>query len=186
MTDYPSFPVSEAPHINELRIQMFGKQYVLHPMEDLKFNKSDLGEQMQAQPAMYAFYASLRDLAGGKHQASIAARQEHESQFCSKCRSQGFLPGQIKITEDGLKQAVRNDEYYQTLNADVIAVEQEYNILSSIVQAFEHRRQMISSLASRASNSAFNDSDVSVCVTGKITDIKKELKGRGMFPETHK
>lgn len=187
-----AFSVEDAPHLANLDIKMFGKHYRLHPVEDLKLQVSDLGACLQSQPAMYAFYASLRDLANTNVETIKRRIEDRRAELDNTWRSQGYIPGDIKITEDSMRRGLRNDNQLKAHADNLVLAQFMYDTLSSIVKAFEHRRDMLISLSTRANNSTFHDRDVDVYVSGKFGDaaesdqapttLKDKVKGRGAFP----
>jgi hypothetical protein len=176
---------SHTPLAN-MTIRMFGKRYQLQPAVDLEFHPSTIGEALQEQAGRYAFYATVHAMA----QAKVTAIQEEldlrRSQLDAEYRDEGCLPGGGKITEDGLRRAIRLHADSRMLENKLHDAEYDMNCLEKIVRAFEHRRECMIALAHRTNNSTFNDRDVDVTVSAKIMNLD-EVRTKGQHPsKTHK
>lgn len=169
--------------LTNFSVKMFGRRFILNPIADLQFQPSTLGQSIQEQPSKFAFYASVRDMANSKLEAVQAKVDQRRSQLDKEYRAAGFLPNGAKITEDALNRYLRADESVVALQDQARDARHELAILSSIVRAFEQRRDMLIQMNNRASNTMFNDSDIKggVQVNATIKTLVKAAKGTGTF-----
>lgn len=182
-------PISKAPikgHIplQRMKIKMFGKTYTINPADDLIIHKATVGEDAQTQPSVFAFYATVRDMAQAKVDALNAQLEDRRSELDNEYRRAGELPGGLKITEDSIRRALRMDPDSTAIRDQILDAQHQVACLTSIVRAFEHRREMLLTVASRANNSTWNDRDVDLPeVHARITKIVTEdVRNLGAHP----
>lgn len=175
-------PIVGHKPLQRLKIKMFGKVYTMNPAEDLRVKPSELGDQIQTQPAMYAFYATVRDMTQAKLDSLVAALSQKEADLAAEFYARGTVPSGAKATEDGVKKAVRADEEYQAIQAQIVDAQFEVNQMWSIVRAFEQRKDMIIEAAKRVNSATWNDRDVDVEVSAVIQRIPDEVRAVGAHP----
>ena len=174
--------------LQKLTVTMFGKVFILSPAQDLELHPSTLGENLQEQASRYAFYASVRDMAAAKVDALALQVKQTEAALDQEFRADGELPSGGKITEAGLASAIRNHADYQNVQEDLAEAKHDLDTLNSIVRAFEHRRDCLMAMSSRANNTTFHDSDVNVTVSARVKTIeemaalKAKAKAKGAHP----
>jgi hypothetical protein len=168
--------------LTRLTVKMFGRKFILNPSEDLSLSPSTMGEDLQNQPARFAFYASIKDMAQMKVNQIESRVAQRRATVDAHIRDLGVLPNGTKITEDGLRRAIRTDEDLQELEGRLSDAKHELSLLSTIVAAFEHRKFMLIQLNGRANNSAFNDQTVKATVHADIRHLKAAATGVGKHP----
>lgn len=171
--------------LQDMTIQMFGKKYKLQPAADLELHPTTVGEELQRQPSLYAFYATVHSMAVAKVSAIGRKLENRRSELDTEWRQQGFLPGEIKITEDALRRALRNDETITRIQTAMNDAEFDAMCLANIVRAFEHKRDCLIELSKRTNNTTFNDQDVNVTVSARITLIDA-VRNTGQHPSKQK
>jgi len=169
--------------LETITVKMYGKEYVLHPAEDLALHPSSVGEHLQEQASRFAFYATVRDMALVKVEALQGQLASVEAEL-----SDGYRSGKYRLaktTDEAVKLAIRGDATYVKAKGVVADAQMEYDMLNSVVKAFEHRREMLIEMSRRANNSTWNDRDVDATVAVEITPIerlKKSTQGLGQHP----
>ena len=175
--------LSETGVLNNLKIRMFGKSFLMHPGEDLAIHPSTIGDNLQEQASRFAFYASVRDMASAKVDGITLELKQMEAKLDQTIRGEGELPGGGKITETGLIAAINNDGDYQATQEELAEAKHHLDLLQTVVRAFEQRRDCLLALSSRANNTTFNDKDLDVTVMAKIRKlIPDETKSMGAHP----
>lgn len=173
MADVTRKPIHNHPPLQEMKIRMYGREYILDPEQDLAFTKSTVGEAGQTQAAVYAFYATVRDLAEAKVESYETLLSQKVAELDMKFRGNGELPNGVKITDEGVKQAIRNDDEYKKIQNALVETRSQAKQMGSIVKAFEQRHEQIKTVASRANNTTFNDRDVTVEVAADVRFVPK-------------
>lgn len=171
--------------LKDMRIKMFGKLFVLSPAADLAVHFSTIGDNLQEQASRYAFYAAVRDMCKTKMDACNLEVKQQEAKLESTWRGEGELPSGAKVTEASVIAALRADSDVQALREDALEAAHEFDLLNTVVRAFEHRRECLTAMAHRANNTTFNDSDVNITVTARVKDLealKAKAAGRGAHP----
>ncbi len=169
----------------DMNILMFGKRYELQPAADLEIHPSTLAEDLQKQPGLFAFYATCHSMAQAKVTALNQKLELQRSEMDQEIRSNGALPDGGKITEDGLRRALRATPELAAIQDKVHDAEFDAMCLGNVVRAFEHRRECLIELSKRAHNTTFNDQDVPVTVAANITAVAAP-KGVGQHPSKKK
>lgn len=175
-------PINGHPPLQRLVIKMFGRKYELSPVDDLSVSASTVGEECQRQAPLYGYYATVRDMAETKVESLEALLTDKEAELDQHFRQTGMLPGSVKITEDGLKKAIKNDTDYKAIRDRIVEARGQAKQMGSIVRAFEQKKDMLVSMSTRLNNSTWNDRDVAVTVAAKVTKLSDELKGVGAHP----
>lgn len=182
--------LSDLDVLKRIKITMFGKVFLLQPSADLELHPSTIGENLQEQASRYAFYASVRDMAMAKVDALHMQLKQLEAELDQSIRGTRELPNGGKITEASLAAAIRNDEDYQELQETLAEAKHDVDLLNSVVRAFEHRRECLMAMSSRANNTTFHDSDVNVQVTARVHTtqeweaLKAKAKEKGKHPSS--
>lgn len=173
MAEIEPIELAEVSHLSSLRVTMFKRVYDLNPAEDLALSVSDLGSHLQSQPSKYAFYASLKDLATTKLEKLNSKLHRTRAIEDGKIRADGILPDGNKITEDSLRRYLNTIDAVIDVEKEIHSAQTELAILSSIVRAFEHRRECLVVLANRQNSGVFHDKDVNTTVHASITPLQK-------------
>lgn len=184
MADIEPIPMSEVEHLSSLRVEMFQRTYDLNPAEDLALSVSKIGEHLQSQPSKYAFYASLKDLANSKVDQLVAKLHRVRAINDSKIRVEGCLPDGNKITEDSMRRCLNTLEDVVAAEKAVLRAQADLAVLSSIVRAFEQRRDCLIALSNRQNSGVFHDKNISATVHADINPVQKlreETAGAGSF-----
>lgn len=185
MSEIEPIPMSDVLHLTELRVVMFKKVYDLNPAEDLALTVSGIGEHLQAQPSKYAFYASLKDLATSKLEQLQGKYHRVRAGIDGQVRAQGELPDGGKITEDSLRRYLTTHEEVRAAEKAMHQASAEVSMFSSIVRAFEQRRDCLIALANRQNSGVFHDKDTKVMVHAEISplkDLQAASAGAGAHP----
>lgn len=164
--------VEDVDHLQALEVTMFGKVYTLNPAADLALSASNLGECLQTHPSKYAFYASLRDLSESKVSRVNERYHVIRGKLDQKIRDSGTMPNGDRITEDALRRYLTTQDEVLVATKEIRQAQAEFQLLSSIVRAFEHRRECLIAMSNRQNNNIFHDKDVAATVAVAIQDHK--------------
>lgn len=180
-------PLEGLDVLQKLTVKMFGKVFILSPAQDLAIHPSTLGENLQEQASRYAFYASVRDMATAKVDALALKLKQKEAELDQEYRADGELPNGGKITEAGILSAIRAAADYQSIQEDLAEAKHDLDTLNSVVRAFEHRKDCLISMATRANNTTYNDSDVNITVSARVRTFEEmaALKAKAKTKGTH-
>ena len=167
--------------LESLEIELYGRTYNLSPLADLHFSISQLGEAMQEQPSKYAFYASIKDQCQKLVNEWAKAVERARSKADQEIRKVGHIDGN-KITEDALRRALRMHPKVKQAEDSLGEVQDLLATLTTIVRAFEVRRDMIVAASTRTNTGNFQDSDVPFPIGLKTPKNFEKAKGKGQFP----
>jgi hypothetical protein len=109
-------------------------------------DQAEINKQCLAHPATFAFYAGL--LATAKYQVHVV-EHKMEQYFSEKYLEIKKEVGDSKgITETYIKQKINTDKTYQSYAENLFKLQQSEGILSALVKALEHKKDMLFSIAS--------------------------------------
>ena len=181
--------LTDIEHLTCLRVVMFKKVYDLNPAEDLKMNVSKIGDHLQSQPSKYAFYATLRDLANSKVEKLSDKLHKVRGSLDSQYRAEGYLPGDVKITEDSMRRFLNQAPEVSEVTKEIRQAQSELAVLTSIVRAFEQRRDCLVALAHRQNSGVFHDKDATPTVHAAVTPLRQlqeQAAAAGAHPSKRK
>jgi len=130
----------------ELNINLEGKEYSLNYMEELKCSEDTINEDLKDQPALFAWYAVLQELAEAAYQEAKAALDMIVANLDAEIRQELLKKG--KFTETMVRNAIILHKDYQEANKHVIEIKKTLGLIKGIKEAFYHRKDMLVSLAS--------------------------------------
>lgn len=115
---------------------------------DLDVNKTEINEELSGQPASFAWYATLHELAKSKVQTLKYQLELLESQLDQDFRKNWDAKvGNIKMTEASLQAVIKATPDYQELMETYLEAQKNQGILGVAKQAFEQRKDMLISIS---------------------------------------
>jgi len=150
-----------------VKVKIEGKEYDTNYEEELKSSESTINENLIEQAPLFAWHAVLSELAKAQVNDRKLDLANLDANLADEYRKKILDTGE-KITEKRIFDAVERDDRHITGVVILNAALKTYGQLSAIRAAFDHRKEMISALASNMRKEA--DTGVSL---GK-TVIKKD------------
>ena len=116
---------------------------------DLKVDKSNLSEEMEQQPSLYAWWSSLTEHVRNLYNSKRLELQILEAELDEHYRQEAEKEG-VKPTEKWMEGKIGRDEQWQALSKEVIHLNYNTKILESATWSFQQRAEMIKALAPTA------------------------------------
>jgi hypothetical protein len=114
--------------------------------DELDVHIPNLSEELAAQPAWYAYYASLLAEASSDHEQEKSSFDKIEAEVSSETRKR-LKMADPKTTEKKIESAVQMDPRVQSLRQSLIEKRRTVDILKVAVKSFEQRLQAMISIA---------------------------------------
>jgi len=149
-----------------VKIKIDGKNYDINYEEELKSSESTINENLIEQAPLFAWYAVLASLAKAQVNDRKLDLGNLDANLGDEYRKKVLNAGE-KVTEKKIFDAVEKDDRHIEGVVILNSVLKTHDQLVAIVRAFDHRKEMVSALASNMRKEA--DTGVSL---GK-TVIKK-------------
>lgn len=150
---------------------LIDKAYKMDLGKDLEINRADINTELSNQPAMFAWYATIAELAKAKTQQLKTDLELLEAELDQKLRRQWDADANGKMTEASLQAAIKMTPAFQKAQAAYHEAVKNQGMLQVAKIAFEQRKDMLISLASNMR--AEGDTQLSV---NKQT-VAEKLKG---------
>lgn len=160
----------------KIQVILSGKKYDLDLERDLEINSTKINSELAEQPSKYAWYGVLSEFARA---TSTELKQKLDtlwSELYLAVRKQAVEEG-LKLTEETVSSMVRTDKRYQELEQQYLEAKKQEQLLLVARQAFEHRKDMLISLASNLRAEA--DLDLKV-LKEKVSEKMKSIKNGGV------
>jgi len=122
------------------------KDYAVNTDAELKIDKNDINEELMKQPSKIAWFSVLYALAIEKRDGIKNDLEFVEAELDKAVRSNPTSYGIDKMTEGSIAAASHSDELWIKTKTDLIAANRDVNILSGVVNAFDHRKDMLVTL----------------------------------------
>ena len=120
---------------------------------DLKVDKSNLSEEMEQQPSLYAWWASLSEHVRNQYNSKRLDLQILEAQLDESYRQEAEDTN-VRATEQWLNGKIHRDERWQQLSKEVLDLGYKTKVLESATWSFQQRAEMIKALAPTAAYEA--------------------------------
>ena len=116
---------------------------------DLKVDKSNLSDEMEQQPSLYAWWASLAEYVRNQHSRKKFELQVLEAELDEEFRQEADRDN-IKATEKWMEGKIHRDSRWKNLSGEVLDLRYKVGILDSATWSFQQRAEMIKALAPTA------------------------------------
>jgi len=150
-----------------IKVKIEGKEYILPYEEELKSSEATINENLIEQAPLFAWYAVLASHAKSQVNDRKLDLANLDANLGNEYRKKVLDAGE-KVTEKKILDAVEKDNRHITGVVILNSALKTHDQLVAIVRAFDHRKEMVSALASNMRKEA--DTGVSL---GK-TVIKKD------------
>jgi len=145
-----------------VKVKIDGKDFETKYEEELKSSELTINENLIEQAPLFGWYAVLASLAKSQVQDRKLDLANLDANLGDKYRKKIMDTGE-KVTEKRVADAVEKDEEHITAVVILNSALKAYDQLNAIVRAFDHRKEMISALASNMRKEA--DTGVSLAQT---------------------
>lgn len=169
----------------ELKINvLIDKPYVMDLNEDLSISKERINDELSKQPAMFAWYATLYELARSKTLKLKQSLDTIEAELnlevrteTSKIKSEDSRYANLKLTETTIESIVRTNEKFKLAEDNYLTAKKDEGMLLVAKVAFEQRKDMLISLASNMRSEL--DGELSILKNNADLAIKSTKKIKG-------
>jgi hypothetical protein len=130
-----------------LKVSIVHPDYGLYEgdiMFDLKVDRSNISEEMENQPQLYAWWASLTELTRLQYNKAKMALDVYEAELDRKFREEAAGG---KITEAQMNAMIKRDPEWQKKTTDVYELKYKVGVLEAATWSFAQRADMIKALA---------------------------------------
>lgn len=146
------------------------KPYKLDLNLDLNIDKGKINEELSRQPSMYAWYATLYELAKAKTNRLKQTMEVTHAELDIKYRSEAQKSGQ-KVTEAYIQSLITVSPAYKESEANYYDSKKEEGMLNVAKTAFEQRKDMLISIATNMRVEL--DDELSVLKKGAEISMRK-------------
>jgi hypothetical protein len=136
------------------------KQYDLDMAKDLGIDKASINADLANQPAMFAWYATLSELAKDKVAKAKSHLEVTEAELDQRIRRDWDIDRNGKMTEAGVSASIKLSPIYQKAESQLQEAQKTNGLLNVARQAFDQRKDMLISLA--ANMRAESDTEITV------------------------
>ena len=123
------------------------KPYTLHLDDDLGIDRANINNELAGQPAQFAWYATLYEMARNKSNLLKQKIDEFAAKLDQSIRAANAAAG-AKTTEGGISAMIASDETMSKLQKQFVDSKREEGLLYVAKEAFEQRKDMLISIAS--------------------------------------
>lgn len=143
---------------------------------DLEIDKTHLNDELSRQPSMYAWYATLHEMARNKVIYLKNELEVMEATLDQKLRSSWDVDSYGKMTEAGVAARVKMDAKYHTLTNTYIKAQYHQGLLNVAKLSFEQRKDMLISIS--ANMRGETDLELKVNKEKVASQLSKMRKGQ--------
>jgi hypothetical protein len=123
-------------------IKCAGKAWSGNIRDILKISDVKLSEEFMQQPSIYAWFASLCEMAGAEAENKKFKVSVLKANTEKRIRYEFASRGE-KTTENSIAAAVQTDDAFIAASMDLIESERQYSILRSLVRSLDQRKDML-------------------------------------------
>ena len=123
------------------------KAHTLHLDDDLGIDRAGINDELANQPAKFAWYATLYEMARNKSNLLKQKIDEFAAKLDQSIRAANAAAG-AKTTEGGISAMIASDETMAKLQRQYLDSKKEEGLLYVAKEAFEQRKDMLISIAS--------------------------------------
>jgi len=135
------------PELPVVELRMGGEIVRPNFKEELRCAEETINENLRDQPSFYAYYAVLAELADEALSEAKLALEMTESSLDAEVREEMTRVG-TKTTETAIRGKIVLKESYVAAVSLVNSLKKDVGILKAIKEAFNHRKDMLVTLAS--------------------------------------
>lgn len=133
----------------ELKLDVkIDKVYKMDLGKDLDINRADMNTELANQPATFAWYATLFELAKAKTQKLKNELELLEAELDQKLRRKWDADLHGKMTEAGVSAAIKLNPTHQQAVEYYLQAQKDQGILGVARASFEQRKDMLITIAS--------------------------------------
>jgi len=134
--------------IPEITIKIGDKEYKTNYQEEIKISRETLDDDMIVQSALYAWYAVLAAMLDEEVGIKKLKHEVSEAQLYDEYRRKLQDEG-VRVTEKAVESAVKQDERYISSSLELAEAKKNKKVFDAIVEAFEHRKEMLINLGAK-------------------------------------
>jgi hypothetical protein len=133
--------------IGKIELVIGNQKQELDPDSELSISEETINDDLKNQPSLFAFYAVMQE----NMEADVAEKKLHldalEAMLDEMYRTEAAKSG-TKITETLLANKIHINQEYIDAASLLNKAKHEANVLRAIKEAFQHRKDMLITLAS--------------------------------------
>ena len=126
-----------------IKMNIQGKEYDLQYLQELQVAEETINENLKDQPALFAFYAVLEEVAEAEYVEAKLRVEIVEAQLDYEYRKTSE-----KVTENLIRNKIRCDDKYLSAVVAMNDAKKNTGILKAIKDSFSHRKEIVIALAS--------------------------------------
>ena len=125
-----------------------GDFITLEYQKELLISEDTINEDLKDQPSYFAWYAVLHEKVIEEASKLKMALELLEAGLADEIRKAAALAGEKKPTEKYISEQILLNLAYQEAQLNLISTQKNLGVLKSVKEAFNHRKDMLITLAS--------------------------------------
>lgn len=130
----------------QITVKLGDKIHELNLNADLEIDKTIMNKELAKQPALFAWYATLYEIAKDKTAHLKHKIETFEASLELEIRQMASPP--VKLTVDSIKAIIRDDKVHRRMAEELLHAKKSEGMLQVAKASFDQRKDMLISLSS--------------------------------------